>query len=98
MVSYTDVLAVYQKRDKAAIDEQALEDEIFSPTKVRTAEEASAICKRYQQSKDRRAHWSVEAARLFMQLEPEDKAKVTAEWRNSQEGKRKAKGTGIRGK
>lgn len=89
---------MYQKRDRAAKDEQALEDDIFSPTKIHSEQEIASLCKRYQQSKDRRAHWSVEAARLFMQLDPDDRTKVTEQWRQTSEGIRKAKGTGIRGK
>ena len=93
----TKVLDLYAKRDSLAKKEQELEDEIFNPNKQRTRAEAEALGRTYQQVKDKRAKASIDAAVLYMQLSPEDKAVVDAKWRTTSEAKRKAKGSGIRG-
>lgn len=88
----------YLKRDKAAERERALEETIFNPNTIWTEDEIKSMTKQYQQVKDIRAHWSILAAKYYMMLSLEEREALTNEWKNSNEGKRKSRDSGIRGK
>lgn len=73
-------LDLYSKRDEASKAEQRLEDDIFNVEKMRSPVEIDALVKEYQKLKDKRAFASLQAAKAYMQLTPNDRKKVTDQW------------------
>ena len=90
-------LKACSERDQQAHLEQKLEDRIFAIADTHSISEIDSLIRDYRVLKLRRMEASLTAARLFMQLSPDDRKAATEQWSRSAEGIRKAQGSGIRG-
>lgn len=91
--SVADLEAAYEARGSATRKERAVEDQIFSPDTVHTAEEIDLLLDQYRRAKENRASASIRAAQIFMLAKPE--VRRAAEWRKFTPGHEDDVGRGL---
>jgi len=92
----TEVQRLVTIRDSAAVGEQQIEDEIFDLTS-RSLLSREILLRKYLRCKRRRERAAIKAARAYMQLSKADKKAFISWWMATSEGKRKVRGSGVRG-